>query len=362
MVNLLDALKETSQTKNQGNSESLGSKVRELGLKRDMARACGDYVLADKLLSELWVLGYDCQYDPKTNVSKYVLRAKVTKPVRKPSSERFRGKLMKKKNNKMRAKKSRFSDFAAFLVSKLGGVEKLKQGKGVLDIAGGKGTLSFRLAFDYGIPCTIIDPISHVRLSPKDTTKVLFRAVPEYLTMFKDPKQPVDIDGNVLESAKLYETWLDKDTLQKWDERGKKLESNNSNQNIILRKSELALACGIYLHKIGLKHERMPFLHDFKNRMKSLFEESSALVGLHPDEATEPLVDLAIECNKDFAVVPCCVFPTQNPHRALKDGSPVIQLESFIKYLFEKSESIMNIDVLDSIPGCNTILWSEYKS
>jgi hypothetical protein len=38
-----------------------------------------------------------------------------------------------------------------------------------------------------------------------------------------------------------------------------------------------------------------------------LLEDCSIVVGLHPDQATEPIVDFALENNKSFAVVPCCV-------------------------------------------------------
>lgn len=39
------------------------------------------------------------------------------------------------------------------------------------------------------------------------------------------------------------------------------------------------------------------------------------IVGMHPDQATEPIVDFAITHRKPFAIVPCCVFPKENPHR-----------------------------------------------
>ncbi|MEQ7125165.1 hypothetical protein ABN034_11650 [Actinopolymorpha sp. B11F2] len=35
----------------------------------------------------------------------------------------------------------------------------------------------------------------------------------------------------------------------------------------------------------------------------------SLVVGLHPDQATEPAVRAAVAYDLDFAVVPCCVFP-----------------------------------------------------
>jgi hypothetical protein len=40
----------------------------------------------------------------------------------------------------------------------------------------------------------------------------------------------------------------------------------------------------------------------------ALVEGCSVVCGLHPDSATEPAVDWALERGKPFAVVPCCVF------------------------------------------------------
>ena len=42
------------------------------------------------------------------------------------------------------------------------------------------------------------------------------------------------------------------------------------------------------------------------------------IIGMHPDQATEPIVDMALKYLKPFAVVPCCVFAHENPHRRLK--------------------------------------------
>lgn len=35
----------------------------------------------------------------------------------------------------------------------------------------------------------------------------------------------------------------------------------------------------------------------------------SIIVGLHPDQATDAIVDCALQLGKPFAAVPCCVFP-----------------------------------------------------
>ena len=46
---------------------------------------------------------------------------------------------------------------------------------------------------------------------------------------------------------------------------------------------------------------------------------SEIIIGMHPDQATEPIIDMALKYQKPFAVVPCCVFAHENPHRRLKN-------------------------------------------
>ena len=44
------------------------------------------------------------------------------------------------------------------------------------------------------------------------------------------------------------------------------------------------------------------------------------IVGFHPDQATEPCIDLARVLDIPFCVVPCCVFPSEFPSRRLRLG------------------------------------------
>jgi hypothetical protein len=41
------------------------------------------------------------------------------------------------------------------------------------------------------------------------------------------------------------------------------------------------------------------------------------VIGLHPDQVTDSIVEAALKYSKPFAVVPCCVFPYLFPHRRL---------------------------------------------
>lgn len=66
----------------------------------------------------------------------------------------------------------------------------------------------------------------------------------------------------------------------------------------------------------------------------------SIVVGMHPDSATELIIDAALKDGLSFAVVPCCVFPLQFPHRKNMSGGDVVSYEEFVDYLQAKHVSI----------------------
>jgi hypothetical protein len=70
------------------------------------------------------------------------------------------------------------------------------------------------------------------------------------------------------------------------------------------------------------------------------------IVALHPDEATEPAVRSAVEFDKDFAVVPCCVFPIDGLKRSV---------EEWHEYLTSFSPDIVSTEL--PVNGANTILY-----
>ncbi|EJK65168.1 hypothetical protein THAOC_14011 [Thalassiosira oceanica] len=61
--------------------------------------------------------------------------------------------------------------------------------------------------------------------------------------------------------------------------------------------------------------------------------------GFHPDQATEAAVDLALLLKKPFAVVPCCVFPSEFPDRRL-DGERVKTHVQLVEHLTRKHDKI----------------------
>jgi hypothetical protein len=70
------------------------------------------------------------------------------------------------------------------------------------------------------------------------------------------------------------------------------------------------------------------------------------VVGLHPDGATDAIVEFALERGKPFAILPCCVYRKHFPHRRIlvvdhiggegaaeQQGRPVRSYEDLLDYL-----------------------------
>jgi hypothetical protein len=69
----------------------------------------------------------------------------------------------------------------------------------------------------------------------------------------------------------------------------------------------------------------------------AMMRDCKAIVGLHPDEATEDTVDAALSRQIPFAVVPCCVLFKLFPGRRLaSSGVKVKKVGAFIEYLRDK--------------------------
>ncbi|RKP11836.1 hypothetical protein BJ684DRAFT_21590 [Piptocephalis cylindrospora] len=67
------------------------------------------------------------------------------------------------------------------------------------------------------------------------------------------------------------------------------------------------------------------------------------LIGLHPDQATEAIVDIGLRLGMPWAIVPCCVFPSLFPERrSPTDGEEVTTTERFIDYLQAKDPGIQH--------------------
>jgi hypothetical protein len=165
-----------------------------------------------------------------------------------------------------------------------------ESGSGVLDIAGGKGQLSIELSIQAGgIFCTVIDPLVRKRGMNSSSSTGNGR-------------------GRVV-------------GLSPRDK--KRLDKVGAAQPL-----HIARPFGDGLLKIP--------------EYDTLVKQASCLVGLHPDECTEAILDKALLYGKPVAIVPCCVFPHMFPDRYLADRPdvPVTTYEDFLHYLLEKDDRL----------------------
>ncbi|KAJ0405562.1 hypothetical protein P43SY_009611 [Pythium insidiosum] len=193
-------------------------------------------------------------------------------------------------------KYQRASVFVDWLVEKFG-KEMLSSGAGVVDIAGGRGNVSFELWNKRGIPSTLIDP------RPMKLSRMQYK-------FFK--KQKIDKPAIPQALAPQRTTLFNTTT----------------------------------------------FLEDPSN--EQLIQQASVLIGMHPDEATDAIIDVALRFNKPFALVPCCVFGHVFTERRRPDGvSKVVSFDDLVEYLEHKHSTIQR-DFL-RFDGKNLVLYRENK-
>jgi hypothetical protein len=97
-------------------------------------------------------------------------------------------------------------------------------------------------------------------------------------------------------------------------------------------------------------------LQQFMQTQPVIMNACVAIVGLHPDEATEDAVDVALSRQIPFAVVPCCVLFQLFPDRRLaSSGACVRKTGAFIEYLRDKDYR-MQVTQLPFV-GRNTVVF-----
>ena len=114
------------------------------------------------------------------------------------------------------------------------------------------------------------------------------------------------------------------------------------------------------------------------NPNHDLIQNCRAIVALHPDEATDAIVDMAVQERIPFCIVPCCVFCRLFPHRrmpsnkndiegndnngnnkdAAADGAMVSTYRDLLDYLQAKDPSIQRTTL--PFVGANTVLFSAF--
>ena len=91
--------------------------------------------------------------------------------------------------------------------------------------------------------------------------------------------------------------------------------------------------------------------------VRCVLASSSAVVGMHPDGATEAIVDFGLATGKIFACVPCCVYSNFFPSRRDAHGRKVTRYDAFIDYLVAKAPGRIGVATLP-FEGKNRVVYS----
>lgn len=271
---------------------------------------------------------------------------------------------------------SRHQQFVAWLVETYG-LDELKKGAGVLDVAGGAGGVAFELAFRRGIPCVVVDP-RPMRLNAKQRralkNRVASQAVlaqaelppnaswwlgsaetgqqprplpaqqqqqqqsppqptpsppPPSLPPPPPPQEQQHSDAPVAAPVAAEGAAMAMACQEVEEESAATVEAVEVPPSWATAWAEEGLPAGCLPRQIcGLFDERFA-----DGAHATLWRDCSVVVGMHSDQATEPIVRAAVAAGKPFAVVPCCVFPKSNTHRRLPGGRTVQTTEELCEYL-----------------------------
>jgi hypothetical protein len=228
---------------------------------------------------------------------------------------------------------------------------ELPKGSLVLDIAGGKGELSWLLVNADDIDSVVIDPritdytsleksVAWLRANPAKaaaqgcwTHQPLLAKVlsergevpaqpPRHLRAFVDSDmvESVTNGGGGAEWADYWATATARAEQEEFDQHQKVFGGEDSTPDY-------------------------PGLIVDSTEARSVLSKPALVVGFHPDQATEACIDMALRMRVPFVVCPCCVFPSEFPDRRLSDGRTVTTHTDFITYLTKKHPAIRTADL-----------------
>mmetsp|Transcript_6476 Transcript_6476/g.10595 ORF Transcript_6476/g.10595 Transcript_6476/m.10595 type:complete len:312 (-) Transcript_6476:83-1018(-) len=253
---------------------------------------------------------------------------------------------------------------AAWLVASFGQSLLRSRGGYVVDVAGGLGKLDFELSVRYGVPSVLIDPKFSEECCGQ--TKHQDMTDSDQVPAVRDRRSTLQLSSMLRRKMKK----LSRSRISS-SEQPSRLEEDRSPLMKLLRQSGLHVRDDGHVlprvtESIG-DDTLLPFQHvpDFfplfhteilnDPKLLKLLSTASFIIGVHPDQVTESIVDIAIHLRIPFAVIPCCVFTKLFPERKTTTGDPVRTYEELVDYLLKKHKNIVK-GILPFI-GRNIVLY-----
>jgi hypothetical protein len=241
-----------------------------------------------------------------------------------------------------KSRKNRIFVFHDFLESTYG-IEYLRQGV-VLDVAGGKGDLSWLFQNVHLVESVVVDPratsnahwirsVEYLRLHPDESRRRAAPNCPTYQPLaaildrlpskLRTPRHlRILVDQKLIEALSRHKAT---GSVEEWDEYFFKAVSIGSTAQPLMGQASRAKR-STFSCEPSLNATTEPFNDSKRDTGTSIQDAREALavllkvrlvVGFHPDQAVDACLDLAKLLKVPFCVVPCCVFPREFPQRYL---------------------------------------------
>ena len=298
-----------------------------------------------------------------------------------------------------RTNDNRMGAFRRFLLDTYG-EQRLKSGSGVVEVAAGiHGGVSFELVNLNGIPCTAIEPRGPLRLTKRrrmlqngiyhrtiplqkynsigledvlvegggdDDDKIVVGKAPRHWRLFFGDwmiaAESDEINKRLARSAKKAAALVgpaattsghEEDYCAEHEEEdGGEGDSDADDNEIPTRNEDDHVFC----HPCGIGEAQAP---PPATEVSSTLASASIIIGLHPDQPTGDIVDMALAMGTPFAVIPCCVFPKIFDERILPCGTPVRSYEQFIEWIMLKNALVRKKDL--GFGGRSVVLYYDPK-
>lgn len=251
-----------------------------------------------------------------------------------------------------RSKRERAAVFVDWLLKEFG-EEYLRSGTGVVDVAGGRGDISFELCQRRGIPCSVIDPRLPGCAKYNNAQRRFIALAEKEGRVLKKPglfatlltpglweaaamqDTGARVAGDVAAPSAAAVTAATSDGKAIFDEvigqsghgapdigPGNSDQATSKADSILSAAEPAAVAVATQAAQRHGNYHGTPFElpPSERCRLVETLRGASVIVGMHPDQATEHIVSCALALGKPWAVVPCCVFARENPNRRLYEN------------------------------------------